>query len=178
VFDSVPAARYAGRAGADVFVADVRGCRHRALLRAGGALQACRARSKEYSVNRYTFEAERHWNIVNEHLAGQQWMLGETYTLVDMAVWGWARMIPRFIGDDYASLPYVKRHLEACNLPGLPMQSCRFGGLSMAIISKGGRWEWLSWSAADLRHRSSCLPSHTDQRRSSRECTPSQAGPP
>ena len=71
---------------------------------------------KEYAVNRYTFEAERHWAIVNEHLAGKQWMVGDTYTLVDMALWGWSRLIPRFLGDGgYAALPNVKRHLDAIN---------------------------------------------------------------
>jgi GST-like protein len=71
---------------------------------------------KEYAVNRYTFEAERHWQIVDEQLAGKQWMLGDTYTIVDMAVWGWARMIPRFLGKDgFANLPHVKRHLDAIN---------------------------------------------------------------
>jgi len=70
--------------------------------------------SKAYAVNRYTFEAERHWGIVNEHLAGKQWMLGDTYTLVDMAVWGWARPIPRVMGEEgLAAMPNVKRHLEA-----------------------------------------------------------------
>jgi GST-like protein len=71
---------------------------------------------KEYAVNRYTFEAERHWKIIDDHLAGKQWMVGDTYTLVDMAVWGWARMIPRFLGDGgFAGLPNVKRHLDAIN---------------------------------------------------------------
>jgi GST-like protein len=71
---------------------------------------------KEYAVNRYTFEAERHWGLVNDQLAGKPWMLGDTYTIVDMAVWGWARMIPRFLGNEgFASLPHVKRHLEAIN---------------------------------------------------------------
>ena len=71
---------------------------------------------KEYAVNRYTFEAERHWAIVNEHLAGKQWMVGDTYTLVDMALWGWSRLIPRFLGDaGYGALPNVKRHLDAIN---------------------------------------------------------------
>ncbi len=71
---------------------------------------------KAYAVNRYTFEAERHWSIVNDHLAGKQWMLGDTYTLVDMAVWGWARMIPRVMGEaGLAAMPNVKRHLEAIN---------------------------------------------------------------
>jgi GST-like protein len=71
---------------------------------------------KEYAVNRYTFEAERHWKIVDEHLAGKQWMVGDTYTLVDMAVWGWSRLVPRFLGDaGFAALPNVKRHLDAIN---------------------------------------------------------------
>ena len=71
---------------------------------------------KEYAVNRYTFEAERHWKLIDDQLAGKSWMVGETYTLVDMAVWGWARMIPRFLGDGgFALLPNVKRHLDAIN---------------------------------------------------------------
>ena len=69
---------------------------------------------KEYAVNRYSFEAERHWKLIDDRLAGCEWMVGDSYTLVDMAVWGWARLIPRFLGDGaYASLPHVKRHLDA-----------------------------------------------------------------
>jgi GSH-dependent disulfide-bond oxidoreductase len=71
---------------------------------------------QDYAINRYTFEAERHWKIIDEHLAGKQWMVGDTYTLVDMAVWGWSRLVPRFLGDaGYAALPNVKRHLDAIN---------------------------------------------------------------
>ena len=71
---------------------------------------------KAYAVNRYSFEAERHWLLVEEQLAGTGWMVGDSYTLVDMAVWGWARMIPRFIADGYARLTNVKRHLDAINV--------------------------------------------------------------
>ena len=71
---------------------------------------------KEYALNRYSFEAERHWGIVNDLLANRPWMLGDTYTLVDMAVWGWARMIPRAMGEEaWAKLPHVKRHLDTIN---------------------------------------------------------------
>ena len=44
-----------------------------------------------YAVNRYDFEAWRHWDILDAGLAKQPYMLGDTYTLVDMAAWGWAR---------------------------------------------------------------------------------------
>jgi len=37
-------------------------------------------------------------------------MLGDIYTIVDMAVWGWARMVPFVMGDDaWAALPNLKR---------------------------------------------------------------------
>jgi GST-like protein len=71
---------------------------------------------KEYAVNRYTFEAERHYGILDAHLAKQTYMLGEKYSLVDMAVWGWARAVPFILGEDaWAKLPHLKRHLDAIN---------------------------------------------------------------
>jgi GST-like protein len=71
---------------------------------------------KSYAVNRYDFEAWRHWSIVNEHLANQPYMLGDTYTFVDMAVWGWARVIPFVLGADaWETLPHVKRLLDEIN---------------------------------------------------------------
>jgi GSH-dependent disulfide-bond oxidoreductase len=71
---------------------------------------------KEYAVNRYDFEAWRHWNILNEHLGKHHFMLGQTYTLVDMAVWGWARAIPFVLGADaWDKLPNVKRLLDEVN---------------------------------------------------------------
>ncbi len=68
---------------------------------------------KAYAVNRYTFEAERHFGILNAHLATQRYMLGDTYTLVDMAVWGWARVLGFILGAEaWAQFPHLKRHLD------------------------------------------------------------------
>ena len=53
----------------------------------------------DYAINRYLFEAERHYNILNDRLSQNQYMLGEIYTIVDMCVWGWARMLPKVIGE-------------------------------------------------------------------------------
>ena len=65
---------------------------------------------KEYAVNRYDFEAWRHWNIVNDRLATHRYMVGDTYTLVDMSIWAWARVIPFVLGADaWEKLPHVKR---------------------------------------------------------------------
>ena len=68
---------------------------------------------KEYAVNRYDFEAWRHWDIVDRRLAANRFMLGDTYTLVDLAVWGWARMVPRILEDTaWENLPYLIRMVD------------------------------------------------------------------
>ena len=69
-----------------------------------------------YALNRYDFEAWRHWRILDEQLAGRAWMLGDQYTLLDMAVWGWARALPFALGAEaWAQLPQVKRLFDAVN---------------------------------------------------------------
>jgi len=72
---------------------------------------------KVYAVNRYDFEAWRHWKIIDARLADHPWMLGESYTLVDMAVWGWARAVPFVLGAEaWQQLPNVKRLRDKINL--------------------------------------------------------------
>ena len=67
---------------------------------------------KEYAVNRYTFEAQRHWGILEARLAKQQWMVGDAYGIVDMAVWGWSRLIPVVLGQEAPKqFPNLQRHL-------------------------------------------------------------------
>ncbi len=53
-----------------------------------------------YAINRYRFEAERHYGIIDGHLADKPYMLGEAYTIVDMALWGWARALPLVLGEE------------------------------------------------------------------------------
>lgn len=63
-----------------------------------------------YADNRYQYEAKRHFGILDAHLATRKYMVGEEYSIVDMSVWGWARMVPFIMGEEaWASLPNVKR---------------------------------------------------------------------
>ncbi|WP_156680783.1 glutathione S-transferase family protein [Sphingomonas profundi] len=65
---------------------------------------------KDYAVTRYLFEARRHFEILDRRLADSQWMLGDDYSIVDMAVWGWGRVMARPLGDDApARFPNVAR---------------------------------------------------------------------
>ncbi len=64
----------------------------------------------EYAAKRYAFEAKRHYGILDARLAKHAYMVGEAYTIVDMAVWGWARMAPFVLGEQaWAELPHLKR---------------------------------------------------------------------
>jgi GSH-dependent disulfide-bond oxidoreductase len=56
-----------------------------------------------YAINRYTYEAQRHLGIIDERLAKNKYMLGDTYTIVDMNLWGWSRIIPNVVGADAAA---------------------------------------------------------------------------
>ncbi len=63
-----------------------------------------------YAHNRYQYESKRHFLVLEAHLARHRYMVGDAYTIVDMDVWGWARMVPFILGDDaWTKLPNVKR---------------------------------------------------------------------
>jgi GST-like protein len=73
---------------------------------------------KEYALNRYDYEANRHWGVVDKHLAQHEFMVGEQYSIVDMAFWGWARMVPYVLGTGdatWTAYPHVKRLLDVIN---------------------------------------------------------------
>ena len=99
-------------------VADVRRFRHRAVLRAVGALPPIRAGEESYALNRYAYEAQRHFGILDARLAKQQYMVGDGYSIVDMAVWGWSRLVPNVLGEEaWAKFPNLKRLVDEISRP-------------------------------------------------------------
>ena len=69
-----------------------------------------------YAINRYQFEARRHYGILDARLANHRYILGDTYTIVDMAAWGWSRLIGFMMGADaWARLPNLRRLLDEIN---------------------------------------------------------------
>jgi GST-like protein len=68
---------------------------------------------KAYAVNRYTYEAERHWSLIERHLEGRAYMAGDVYSIVDMSVWGWGRAVPFIFGPEaWDQYPNVKRLVD------------------------------------------------------------------
>jgi GST-like protein len=67
----------------------------------------------EYAINRYMYETQRHYSIVNERLGKHKYMVGDAYGIVDMAVWGWARLIPNALGENFwPKFPNLKRLVD------------------------------------------------------------------
>jgi GSH-dependent disulfide-bond oxidoreductase len=71
---------------------------------------------KDYAHGRYDFEAKRHYGIVDARLAERRYMLGDSYTIVDIDLWGWARMVPFVLGEEiWTTLPNLKRWFDEIN---------------------------------------------------------------
>ena len=66
-------------------------------------------------MNRYRREAERHYQVLNEHLEGRTYIVGETYTIADISAWGWldrASRVRKGAEDPLAPFPNLKRLFE------------------------------------------------------------------
>ncbi len=43
----------------------------------------------EYAIDRYAMEVKRQMDVLDRHLAEHEFMVGDTYTIADMAIWPW-----------------------------------------------------------------------------------------
>lgn len=69
----------------------------------------------EYAVNRYRREIERHYEVLDQHLAGRDYIVGSEYTLADISTWGWLIRAPRVMKgaeDALADYPNLKRWFQ------------------------------------------------------------------
>eukprot|EP01037_Dinobryon_pediforme_P017492 gene17492-17688_t len=69
----------------------------------------------DYAVNRYRREAGRHYQVLEDHLKGRQYIVGDTYTIADISAWGWldrAARVFKGVDDPFASYPNLKRLFE------------------------------------------------------------------
>jgi len=70
----------------------------------------------DYAVNRYRREAERHYQVLDDHLAGREFIAGGEYTIADMSGWGWLDRASRVLKgseDPLGPYPNIKRWFQA-----------------------------------------------------------------
>jgi GST-like protein len=69
-----------------------------------------------YAINRYRREAERHYGVLEQHLAGRSHIVGNDYTIADISAWGWidrANFVLPGNDDPLAAFPNIKRWFAA-----------------------------------------------------------------
>jgi GST-like protein len=47
----------------------------------------------EYAINRYSMETKRLLDVLDQHLDGRDYMVGDDLTIADIALWPWVRII-------------------------------------------------------------------------------------
>ncbi len=70
----------------------------------------------DYAVNRYRREAERHYQVLEDHLHGRDFIVGDGYTIADMSAWGWldrASRVRKGEVDPLAPYPKLKRLFQS-----------------------------------------------------------------
>jgi GSH-dependent disulfide-bond oxidoreductase len=70
----------------------------------------------DYARNRYRREAERHYQVLNDHLKGRNFIVGDSYTIADISAWGWldrASRVRKGADDPLGPYPNLKRLFEA-----------------------------------------------------------------
>ncbi len=65
-----------------------------------------------YAQKRYLYECGRHFGILDARLAKRPFILGDSYTIVDMAAWGWSHQVAPIFGG-WEKFPNLKRHFDA-----------------------------------------------------------------
>jgi GSH-dependent disulfide-bond oxidoreductase len=69
-----------------------------------------------YAVNRYRREVERHYRILDEHLAGRDYIVGDAYSIADISAWGWLDRASRVLpgeANPLAAFPNLARWFAA-----------------------------------------------------------------
>ncbi len=66
----------------------------------------------QYAVDRYTNEAGRIYNVIDNRLKESKWIASGDYTIADIAIWPWLRSYERQ-GQDLNDFPQLKKWFEA-----------------------------------------------------------------
>ena len=69
-----------------------------------------------YAINRYRREAERHYTVLDQHLEGRDFIVGNECTIADISGWGWVDRVSFVLpgsDDPPAAYPNVRRWFPA-----------------------------------------------------------------
>ncbi|MEH6468330.1 MAG: glutathione S-transferase N-terminal domain-containing protein [Porticoccus sp.] len=53
----------------------------------------------DYAINRYLREVQRHYQVLDQHLEGRDYIVGDSLTIVDISAWGWIDKADFILGE-------------------------------------------------------------------------------
>ena len=63
-----------------------------------------------YAINRYLREAERHYEVLETHMEGREYLVGDEYSIADISAWGWIDKATVVLGEEgLDNYPNLKR---------------------------------------------------------------------
>ncbi|MBC7004436.1 glutathione S-transferase family protein [Photobacterium sp. BZF1] len=69
-----------------------------------------------YAKNRYLREAQRHYEVLDDHLEGRDYIVSDEFTIADVAAWGWIDKAAVVLGEEgLAPYPNLKRWFDSVN---------------------------------------------------------------
>lgn len=69
-----------------------------------------------YAINRYLREAERHYDVLETHMEGREYLVGDEYSIADISAWGWIDKATTVLGEEgLANYPNLKRWFADVN---------------------------------------------------------------
>lgn len=69
-----------------------------------------------YAINRYRREVERHYEVLDVHLKGREFIVGDKFSVADISAWGWLDRAPRVLPGEAAAIaafPNLERWFKA-----------------------------------------------------------------
>ncbi|WP_375749361.1 glutathione S-transferase family protein [Vibrio sp. HN007] len=67
-----------------------------------------------YAINRYLREAQRHYEVLDKHMEGREYIVGDELTIADVSAWGWIDKAQVVLGEEgLEPYPNLKRWFES-----------------------------------------------------------------
>jgi GST-like protein len=69
-----------------------------------------------YAINRYRREVERHYEVLDSHLKGREFIVGNEFSIADISAWGWLDRASRVLPGEatpLAAFPDLERFFKA-----------------------------------------------------------------
>lgn len=83
-----------------------------------------------YAINRYRREVERHYEVLDTHLKGREFLVGDAYGIADMSLWGWIDRAPRVLpgeSDPREAFPELFRWFKSVDARPAAARAREFG---------------------------------------------------